>query len=140
MDDERNQSPPQHHKRAFDYWTGCGLSTRHAKALCVAGFATVDDLKGASNGDLKTLPNVGGIGLLAIYRLLGRQPPANLKEIRSHLERTWRARLGEERFDDLVDQIIEMTGGALDRANYRAAQALWGIARRRRMARLAAGR
>jgi len=135
MHDERKALPWKERLKALDYWTKQGLKTRHANALISAGYASLDDLKAASEWDLRVLPNIGDQARVAIYRLLGRRPPGNLKttaEVRAEFERTWRTRLGDDRFDLLLDEIASMAGDALDKTNVPAAQALWAVARRRR--------
>ena len=49
-------------------------------------------------------------------------------------EKAWRTRVGDRRFDSIIDSIVEIAGDALDRPNIAGAQALWAAARRRRAA------
>jgi hypothetical protein len=73
------------------------LSSRHANALVNAGYATLDDLRTASDFDLTVLPNIGKEGRIAIYRLLGKPPPGRQKttgQVRARFEQQWQLRLG----------------------------------------------
>jgi hypothetical protein len=142
MYEERESIPWQKRQQAFEHWTGHGLVKRHAYALVNAGYATLDDLREAADPNFPYLAHIGPNGLLAIYRLMGRQPPTKLKstdEIRTEFEQAWRTHVGQERLDNLADLIIDEAGDALDKANHKAAQAMWEMARRRRSKRMPAG-
>jgi hypothetical protein len=130
---ERRELTWQQQRAAFDYWTKQGLVKRHANALVNGGYARLEDLQAASDFDLKVLPNIGNAGLVAILQLLDRPRPANLKTA-AEIERDWRARIGDERFDRLMEEFTVMAREDLDRANHPAAQALWELARKRRAA------
>ena len=135
MHDRRKALPWQERGNALDYWKKQGLKARHANALINAGYTSLDDLKAASDWDLKVIPNIGDQARVVIYRLLERQPLGTLKttdEVRAKFERIWRARLGNDRFDLLLDEIVAMGDDGLDKTNLPAAQALWAMARRRR--------
>jgi hypothetical protein len=135
MLNKRREWTWQEQRAAFDYWTKQGLVKRHANALVNGGYAGLEDLRAASDFDLKIVPNLGNQGLVAILHLLGRPRPANLRtagEVRDQFEQAWRGRLGNERFDRLMDEINAMAWEDLDRANHPAAQALWELARKRR--------
>lgn len=138
MHGERRHLTWQERSRAFTDWRELGLTARHANALINAGYSSLDDLRPATDFDLKVMANIGDQGRLQLYRLLGRQPPAKLKspaEIQSEFEREWRSRFGDDRFDRLLDEIVDIVGNALDKSNLPAAQALWWLARKRRASR-----
>lgn len=124
--------------QAFKHWRDLGFSGRHARVLMDLGYVSVDDLKNATDLDLRVLPGIAREGLVLIYRLIGRESPLKLKskaEVRAEFERAWRASIDEDRINRLLDEIAAMVGDALDRANQQAAEALWGMARRRRAGR-----
>jgi len=136
MYDDENKPLPWHQRRtALDYWQKQGLTKRNGNGLINAGFATIDDLREATDQDLAVIANVGTEARIVIYRLLGRQPPGKLRsgaEVRDELARAWQSRLGDDRFNRLLDEIAEMAGGDLDKANWPAGRALWTLARLRR--------
>lgn len=134
-DDGRRPLPWQQHASALDYWLSQGLSKRSANGLINAGYSTIDDLRTATDEDLAVIPNVGTEGRVVIYRLLGRMPPGKLRssaERRDEFESAWRSRVGDERFNRLLDEIAAMAGSDLDKASWQAGQALWTLARKRR--------
>lgn len=136
-DEERKPLPWQDHRAVRDYWLKLGLPKRSANGLIHAGYATIEDLKTASDHDIAILPNVGPEGKAVIYRLIERKPPGTLRtaaERRSAFESEWRARAGDERFDRLIDEIVKVAWADLEKVNVHAAQALWNIARQRRLA------
>ena len=139
MDEEREPLSWRDRADAFTRWRELGLSSRHANALVNAGYSSLNELRTTTDFDLTALPNVGKEGRVAIYRLLGKPLPSNQEssaEIRARFEQQWQSRLGDERLNRLLDEIVDMAGDALDKGNLPAAQALWDMARRRRASRL----
>lgn len=121
--------------RAVQDWQNRGLSTRCARALARHRIMTIEDLNAASDHDLSTIPNVARKSLVEIYRLMGRKMPGNARtpeQIQAGYERAWRTKVGDDRFDRIIESIVEMAGEALDRPSVAAAQALWAAARRQR--------
>jgi hypothetical protein len=67
--------------------------------------------------------------------LAGRRPPDKVKipkERQVEFERAWRLKIGDDRFERILELIGDMAGETLDRPNVVAGQALWAAARRRR--------
>jgi hypothetical protein len=123
-------------------WQERGLRGRWARALVANGILTLEHLREATDQQLSALPAVGRQGLRQICELVGRNPPGDARmpeEIRAEIERAWRAQLGDERFDGILDLIVDMAGETLDRPSAVAGQALWAAARRRRATRERAG-
>jgi hypothetical protein len=128
MEDGRNYSRE---------WEQRGLRGRWARALVSNGILTLAHLREATDHQLLCLPAVGRRGLRQICELVGRKPPGNEKspeERQAEFERDWRAKVGDEAFERILDAVVDMAGDALDRPNVAAGQALWAAARRRRVA------
>jgi hypothetical protein len=125
----------QAESRAVYEWQNRGLRVRAARALVQQGIVTMKDLHAASDHELSTIPNVARKTLVEIYALIGRKLPGNEKspeQIQAHYDQIWRAKLGNSRFEDILDSIAEMAGETLDRPSIAAGQALWAAARRQR--------
>jgi hypothetical protein len=135
MDDDREALSWQAQRRAVEGWVTLGLRSQYARALTLAGYLTLDDLRKATDFDLGVLIGVGKKGRQQILHLLGREAvsPSNPKS-RDHFERTWRFRIGDERFERLLDDLVDMAGTDLDKVNQSASRALWALVRRRRNA------
>ncbi|MPZ29572.1 MAG: hypothetical protein GEV13_01005 [Rhodospirillales bacterium] len=121
--------------RAMEDWRNRGLSLRCARALARFGILTIEDLHAASDHQLSTIPNVARKSLVEIYRFIGRTMPGNARtpeQIQAGYEKEWRAKVGNDRFEGIIDSIVEMAGEALDRPSVTVGQALWAAARRRR--------
>jgi hypothetical protein len=96
---------------------------------------TLDDLRRASDHDLKVIPNLAQRGLVQICGLIGRKPPCNVRtpeRIEADYEQGWRSKIGDHSFDSILDLIVVMAGDVLDRPSAAAGRALWKAARRRR--------
>lgn len=122
---------------AAEDWQRRGLRIRSARALAHQGIVTIEDLKAASDHELSTIPNVARKSLVEIYRFIGRKMPGNARspeQIQAAYEQAWRAKVGNARFERIIDSIVEMAGETLDRPSVAAGQALWAAARRRRAA------
>jgi len=123
--------------RAMEDWQNRGLSVRCARALAKFGILTIEDLNTASDHELSTIPNVARKSLVEIYRFIGRKMPGNARtpeQIQAGYEQAWRAKVGDARFESIIDSIVEMADEALDRPSVAGGQALWAAARRRRAA------
>ena len=122
-------------------WEERGIRPRWARALVGNGILTLEHLREATDRELLNLPAVGHRGLRQICELVGRRAPGDQKmpeEIQAEYERAWREKVGDERFDDILDFIAEIAGEALDRPSVLAGKALWAAARRRRAVKRAA--
>jgi hypothetical protein len=121
--------------RATEDWRDRGVSLRCARALANFGILTIEDLRAASDHELSTIPNIARKSLVEIYQFIGRKMPGNARtpeQIQAGYEQAWRAKVGNDRFESIVDSIVEMAGDALDRPSVAAGQALWAAARRQR--------
>jgi hypothetical protein len=52
-----------------------------------------------------------------IYGLIGLKPPGNAKapgQVQVECERAWRSKVGDARFEEIIDLIVEMAGDAFD--------------------------
>jgi hypothetical protein len=58
-------------------WERHGLTTAAARALVHNGFLTLDDLQGAHDLELATIPGFGRRSLAVLYGLMGREAPSN---------------------------------------------------------------
>jgi hypothetical protein len=58
-------------------WKRRGLTLGAARALVNAGFLTLDDLHGAHDLELATIPRIGRKSLAVLYGLMGREVPAS---------------------------------------------------------------
>lgn len=119
--------------RAIEDWQRRGLRIRSARALANQGIATIEDLKRVSDHELSTIPNVARKSLVEIYRFIGRKMPGNARspeQIQAGYEQAWRAQVGNDRFERIIDSIVEMAGETLDRPSIAGGQALWAAARR----------
>src|SRR5262249_23410175 len=109
--------------------------TRCANSLVACGILTLDDLRAATDHELMLIPQIGTQGLRAVCELVGRDVPsgaATRKEIQAEYVRVWRAKVGAERFEYILDLIVDMAGDILDRPSVNGGQALWSAARQRR--------
>src|SRR5262245_25878053 len=119
-----------------DNWRARGLRLRWARALVENGILTLDELHKASDRDLATLPAIGPVGLARIYELVERKPPGNRKvpeRSQAQYERAWRVKIGDERFEHILELIVDMAGEALDRPSVVGGKALWAAAARLRV-------
>jgi hypothetical protein len=57
---------------ASKLWERHGLTATAAQALVHNGFLTLDDLEGAHDLELATIPRIGGKSLAVLYGLMGR--------------------------------------------------------------------
>jgi hypothetical protein len=116
-------------------WQARGLTRRCANGLVAWGILTLDDVRAATDRELLSIPQIGTQGLLAVCELVGRDIPSGegtRKEIQAEYERVWRAKVGDKRFERILDLIINMAGEVLDSPTVNGGQALWSAARRRR--------
>jgi len=130
----------QEELRAVEDWQRRGLRIRSARALVQQGILTAEDLNAASDHELMTIPNVARKSLVEIYQFIGRKMPGNARspeQIQAAYEQAWRAKVGNSRFESILDSIVEIAGEALDRPSIAAGQALWAAARRQRATRRA---
>ena len=58
-------------------WERRGLTLGAARALVNAGFLVLDDLHGAHELELATIPRIGRKSLAVLYGLMGREVPAS---------------------------------------------------------------
>jgi hypothetical protein len=56
-------------------WERHGLTTGAARALVHNGFLTLDDLHGAPDLELVTIPRIGRMSLAVLHGLMGRELP-----------------------------------------------------------------
>jgi len=71
MDMRREPLSWQERSQAFELWCELGFSSSHARALLNRGFASLDDLRNATDHDFRVLPGIAGERLVLIYRLIG---------------------------------------------------------------------
>jgi hypothetical protein len=116
-------------------WQARGLTRRCANSLVAWGILTLNDVRAATDHELSLIPQIGTQGLRAVCELVGRDVPSGegtRKEVQAEYERVWRAKVGDERFEHILDLIVDMAGEILDRPSVNGGQALWSAARRRR--------
>ena len=58
-------------------WERHGLTTGVARALVHTGFLTLDDVQGAHDLELATIPRIGRKSLAVLHGLIGREAPSN---------------------------------------------------------------
>jgi hypothetical protein len=58
-------------------WERRGLTLGAARALVHAGFLTLDDLHGAHDLELATIPRIGRKSLAVLHGLMGREVPGS---------------------------------------------------------------
>jgi hypothetical protein len=58
-------------------WERHGLATGAARALVHNGFLTLDDVQGAHDLELATIPRIGRKSLAVLYGLIGREAPSD---------------------------------------------------------------
>jgi len=120
--------------RALEFWSKLGLKRSYANALIDGGYFGLKDLRRVTDREFAVMHGVGEKGRREIYRLMGKKPPGNAKspeEIQAQFERLWRERLGAERLQKVIADIVEMAGDDIEQRSVSASRALWGMARRR---------
>ena len=77
MSIRRKASSFEEYWLASKAWERHGLTAAAARSLVHDGFLTVDDLQGAHDLELATIPRIGRRSLAVLHGLMGREAPSS---------------------------------------------------------------